>query len=548
MSASRENISLQFGQYSNYVGSHFWNANADLECSDERSTAQLYHRSLTEDAIVRYSPRVLIFDLRGNLIDDTKSSFAKDIENLGGIWDQSVDVIKHDQHSSDEHITVDNDTATGSDKISNWTEFMRIPLSSKSYCEVPLFTDRFNQSYMGYKRHNFSNFLSGRSREIIPNGNRIDYFDSFRYMLEECDSLGNISVTVDFDTGFGGLACEILSEIREECPHTSVNVWAFGDGFETTAKGVSSTDALALPLMYASLCPELASIVIPIDKSQLTVASKDNNHSSTYLSSSIAAAVYDTITSSDRKNTSASSAVEATNSSINCESWVHTVSCGGQFPIASVETCLPWPITSEDSLQPLLDTFHNPSSNNIQKYKQNNINTFDQSFSSNTFTFYPQSLNPFMKSLSLFPPKLIRTTSSTSGTNRAFSNFLSFRTPVSKEFTSSLYAQCLYSSYLISRVSQRNDYIFLPTSCVNAFHMDTAELYEEDFYIPCPAAAAVGIDGTSISRHLEEVANGWLQSSRTCSLLLQKYDIEGDEVKDIHQMLMELGSRYLNSS
>lgn len=560
MSASaRENISLQFGEYSNYVGSHFWNANSDFQGLEEEDIEQLYYCNRSDDAIAQYSPRVLVFDLRGNLTKNaTYTSFKdeEDIRTLGGIWDQGIDIVRNEQYSSQTTV----DTPSLGSSISNWTDILKTQLSSKSFCEVPLFSEQFNQSYFGQSKHNFSSFLSGRSRDIISTECRDAYFDSFRYMLEECNSIGSISVSVDFDSGFGGLACDFLADIREECPHTSMNVWAFGDPISSVEE-LGSIHALSLPFMYKALCPEVASVIIPVDKSRFATAtscSGDVLSSSIYLSSSLAAALLDAITSSDRRNShrATTSTMSSVSPSTDCD-WVRLSSCNGSFPIVSLEGCLPWRLNPLDNIQPLLDTFNSPS------LPQQNNNLFELStYVFPTDRYNHKLLNPFMRCFSLTRTQcsIISNRSSISSNTvwtsntRAFSNFISFRTPVYKELTSTLFYQCLYSKYMISHVSQRDGPVYLPSRSITALEMETTRTTRSDSWrkeesndlFPCPVAAAVGADDT-IGKHLQEVAKLWIDSAKSSRVILEKSDIGTDEVKDVHQSIMELAERYLNT-
>jgi hypothetical protein len=72
-----EIITLQFGHYANFVGSHYWNIQDELISRNEAlvnagkrpeiGTDDLFRTGITQEGIETYTPRVLIFDARGSL-------------------------------------------------------------------------------------------------------------------------------------------------------------------------------------------------------------------------------------------------------------------------------------------------------------------------------------------------------------------------------------------------------------------------------------------------------------------------------------------------
>ena len=63
----REILTLQFGGYSNYVGSHFWNLQDCQYDSKELDMNLLYRTGETESGVETCTPRTVIFDKRGSL-------------------------------------------------------------------------------------------------------------------------------------------------------------------------------------------------------------------------------------------------------------------------------------------------------------------------------------------------------------------------------------------------------------------------------------------------------------------------------------------------
>lgn len=85
--STREILTLQFGQYSNYVGAHFWNiqelsfdytGTVKTECNHDI----LYREGRTATGDITYTPRLLLVDLKGSL---------KTLPVSGGLEEQNVE-------------------------------------------------------------------------------------------------------------------------------------------------------------------------------------------------------------------------------------------------------------------------------------------------------------------------------------------------------------------------------------------------------------------------------------------------------------------------
>lgn len=73
-SSTREVITLQIGHYSNFVGTHWWNIQESSFCYDPNASFQqeinhdvLFREGLTLLGEQTYTPRLLMFDLKGSL-------------------------------------------------------------------------------------------------------------------------------------------------------------------------------------------------------------------------------------------------------------------------------------------------------------------------------------------------------------------------------------------------------------------------------------------------------------------------------------------------
>ena len=277
-----EHITLQFGNYSNFVGAHYWNfldelfGRKSLEApespySQERFYYEKMYRSRTEQGRAMYYPRVMMFDLKGRagyLHPEAMKNATKPVdERLHGIfgrtrygaegygnavanhWSGEVKVVQSQPiernsffdylHSNsiggsildgegdtaaeveDEDRVDEDEYVIDSSNVTSWTNFLQAKLQDDSLMELPNFTSS--------ELNPFDTFFCGTSYETIDKKVREDYIDVFRCLMEECDRVSCVNVMADIDDGFSGLAASFIEEIREEVPRAFLPIWAFTD-------------------------------------------------------------------------------------------------------------------------------------------------------------------------------------------------------------------------------------------------------------------------------------------------------------------------------
>lgn len=147
--STREILTLQFGHYSNYVGSHFWNIQelgfdytgaVKTECNHDI----LYREGQTANGEVTYTPRLLLCDLKGSLKtlpssgglpDDLGYQYEDDI-----LWDGVVKI--EEPAATKNKYLEDIDTAGPSvtaskqydldNSVNTWTDFLYPRLHPRS--------------------------------------------------------------------------------------------------------------------------------------------------------------------------------------------------------------------------------------------------------------------------------------------------------------------------------------------------------------------------------------------------------------------------------
>lgn len=134
---TREILTLQFGHYTNYVGSHFWNiqelsfdytGTVKTECNHDI----LYREGQSSSSEVTYTPRLLLADLKGSL-KTLPATGGLEETNLEGdfSWDE-VETIKEPEPDKNEFLKdINADTTNLHDKeykleqdINTWTDYL----------------------------------------------------------------------------------------------------------------------------------------------------------------------------------------------------------------------------------------------------------------------------------------------------------------------------------------------------------------------------------------------------------------------------------------
>lgn len=247
MAACREVIALQFGHYANFVGAHWWNIQESSFCYDPKAD---FKREINHDVLFRegttlqgeqtYTPRLLVFDLKGSLRNlpklgslynptqqhddvkwsgelslhrgspEPKNEFQMDIENQGFASSSDLEINyadtqesagrSHDiQPKEGKEATVESETQ---DDTSGFTE--------KSYNleeDVVVWSDFLGIQFHPKTVHFAGNYLHeatmspfdvfGHGQGLMQDGSFLDELeDSLHFFAEECDSLQGFQVKI----------------------------------------------------------------------------------------------------------------------------------------------------------------------------------------------------------------------------------------------------------------------------------------------------------------------------------------------------------------
>ena len=186
----QEVITLQFGNYSNFVGTHYWN-------TQKKRIKQKYKNYLKEKLFRETSdkheperPRVIYFDSRESLKslrEDGSYCFSTN-QNEATMPDEELAVYEQPGQTANEFITQvfkGNKTPKSinfDDIVSTWSDYMTTVLTHHS---IQLSPNNFNDSNdMKYFGKGVADYMNIRD----------DIDHKLHYWVEECDNLEGFQV------------------------------------------------------------------------------------------------------------------------------------------------------------------------------------------------------------------------------------------------------------------------------------------------------------------------------------------------------------------
>lgn len=211
MSSSQELITLQFGNFSNFVGTHYWNFHykriTEKQRNEETSeyVNKLFRESFTNSSRSRFLPRTIYFDIKTKLHslkqDGTFTSETWEHMEVGEDENHvDVDGVNCSLHAEtpiekNEFIkevleaTESQKPSSSSydldEKVCSWSDFMTYELQDNS---VQLLHDAYNDG------EEFSYFGVGSEEYKYL---RDDFEDKLHFWAEECDHMEGFQVPSD---------------------------------------------------------------------------------------------------------------------------------------------------------------------------------------------------------------------------------------------------------------------------------------------------------------------------------------------------------------
>ncbi|KAF9110727.1 mtDNA inheritance, partitioning of the mitochondrial organelle [Mortierella sp. AM989] len=282
-----EIVTLQFGHFANFVGAHYWNTQ-DAQFNyeqpeDEETTPELinhdclYRVGVTNKGVDTYTPRALIYDLKGGFgsinkykLYEAESARDQQQQQYDLSWDPSrMETFEEEQfplsayqrHLEDEELglaTVEEEDNVAMNDAKSWSDFSRVYFHPKSMVTMSGYQ-------LGSEFMPFDVFSYGRAAFIETEKEKESYDENLRLFMEECDQLQGFQVLVDVLDGWGGFATSYLEQLREDYPKSALITYGLSDsqmGKRTTQREIQ-TSAVNETLSMTNLS-RLSSLYVPV--------------------------------------------------------------------------------------------------------------------------------------------------------------------------------------------------------------------------------------------------------------------------------------------
>ncbi|KAK6643545.1 hypothetical protein RUM43_005055 [Polyplax serrata] len=222
--SSREVLTFQFGNYSNYVGAHWWNIQESYFQYDDRNPSDINHDVLfregkTLKGHTTFTPRLILVDKAENLVNvPTISESPTKSESLASNEYKMISV--QEQNIPEKHEFVKD--------LEKLDKGQRVDFSSKDYNFSETVRTWCDYLRTRYHPKSIATFHNSLQTDLFHSGVDIysciesDFVERVRSYMEECDNLQGFQVVVDATDGFGGLTDSALTHLREEYSSKSI--------------------------------------------------------------------------------------------------------------------------------------------------------------------------------------------------------------------------------------------------------------------------------------------------------------------------------------
>ncbi|CAM0140076.1 mtDNA inheritance, partitioning of the mitochondrial organelle [Umbelopsis sp. WA50703] len=343
-----EVLTIQLGQAANFVGTHFWNAqNEYFEYGDSAQEPEfdhdiLYRAGVNQRGIETYTPRVMIYDLKGGFgsLKKYNKLFQDDSVAQQDTWGQKVETFRSPEYPKNQYQRqldlMDEGMETEPDAEMNLDESVHVWSDFNSNYFHPRSLNQINQYQMGNSLQPFDTYTAGYNA-YDENEKETDSFDeTFRFFVEECDQLQGFQIMTSIDDGFGGFTRGFLENVRDEYPKTSI--LTFGISNSNSPASMRNSQKISLNTsMAAAGISEYSSLYVPIhlpnasDINQSWARHLTINPSLPYHTSAILATAIET----------ASVAWRMKKRSTRLTDMISTINWRGDSNIASLSICFP---------------------------------------------------------------------------------------------------------------------------------------------------------------------------------------------------------------
>ncbi|GFQ83791.1 protein misato homolog 1 [Trichonephila clavata] len=241
MSPAPEVVTIQAGNFSNFIGTHWWNIQESSFSYTPDSSIPLdinhdvmFREGLNLYGEVTYTPRLVLIDLQDNLTSIRKECplyRTPNEDKKEPLWDGPVEVIKSQEvkknpfldeferlsEFSRDGMNVDGNRIgepSNSQELYNfnkpttaWCDFLKTNLHPRSLC-------LFQEANPSDEKSPLNLYSNGEEIYLKSGKERIE--DAVRRMCEECDNLQGFHLLFDAHNGFSGITNNVLQYLEDE--------------------------------------------------------------------------------------------------------------------------------------------------------------------------------------------------------------------------------------------------------------------------------------------------------------------------------------------
>ncbi|KAI0014135.1 tubulin domain-containing protein [Xylariaceae sp. FL0662B] len=295
----REIITLQLGQQSNYLGTHFWNTQESYFTygADEESPIDHdvhFRPGIGADGSDTFMPRTVIYDLKGGFGTLRKINALYEIEDTAptSLWPgQTVVQRQPPIEASAYQESLDTGQAPPeltTNTVRYWSDFNRVFFHPKSLIQLSEYD--LNSTIRPFEKwHMGDELFASLDKEH-------DLLDrDLRPFVEEADQMQGVQIMTGIDDAWGGFAAKYMERLRDEYGKTPL--WVFG--VQEPLRGLPREKRLLKLVNKARALAEFnpqASLVVPLalPESPLSSTVHLDPSSSWHVSALFAAAVEST--------------------------------------------------------------------------------------------------------------------------------------------------------------------------------------------------------------------------------------------------------------
>ncbi|CZR54439.1 related to beta tubulins [Phialocephala subalpina] len=233
-----EIITLQLGQRSNYVATHFWNTQESYftYSADQESLVDHdihFRPGIGADGNETFTPRTLIYDLKGGFGTLKKINALYEIDEPAvahGLWNgpavvQRQEVIQQNAYQQSLEEGLEPPPLT-TESVRYWSDFNRVYFHPKSIVQLNEY--ELNSSLMPFENWSVGEELFNsldKEHDLLDR--------DLRSFAEEADHMQGIQIISGIDDAWGGFAARYMDRIRDEYGKTTVCVWGVEDAIKS---------------------------------------------------------------------------------------------------------------------------------------------------------------------------------------------------------------------------------------------------------------------------------------------------------------------------